>query len=214
MGDYSPHVLELARKAVAAARRARQQPGAGRHAADRDARLPALQGVPGLHLERLRQPADRRDRAHRRAPVPGRGARRARRARTPSASRPSWSACSPTSCRTWSAACCGSGRSCCPRRCPSALPTPADAVTLLARGLGRAAAGRALRAAEASWTRTRSRRASAASCCGRSSLLSRRPAHARQQRRRGQLHRHAAAAPSARRAAMPRSVRDRHPRST
>ena len=41
-----------------APRGARQQPGAGCAAADRDARLPPLQGLPGVHLERLRQPAD------------------------------------------------------------------------------------------------------------------------------------------------------------
>ena len=70
MGDYSPHVLELARAAVRdhaehvsslVLDALRPIDGAG---------IPAVQGVPGLHLQRLRQPAHRRDRDDRAARAP------------------------------------------------------------------------------------------------------------------------------------------------
>jgi hypothetical protein len=75
MGDYSPHVLNLARKAVA-------QHGEKVSSLVLDAMRPtetlaARQGVPGLHLERLRQLADRRNCAHWRPSVPGAAACRA-----------------------------------------------------------------------------------------------------------------------------------------
>ena len=80
---------------------------------------------------------------------------------------------------------------------------------VLARRLGRAAAGRAVRAAgRAGHLRDCARGGRRAAAANRRSQW--RPAHAHQQRRGNQLRRHATAAAPARRAAVPRSVRDRH----
>ena len=71
MCDYSPHVLELARATVAGHSLPGQLVRAGRDAPDDVAGLPAVQGLPRLRLQRLRQPAHRRDRHHRAARAPG-----------------------------------------------------------------------------------------------------------------------------------------------
>ncbi len=111
MGDYSPHVLERARQAVA-------------HHGERvsalvveatrpidHARLPGRQGLPGLHLQRVRQPAHRRAGLHPRAHLPGADPglpdRRGRRPhRRPVRPRPG------RRYRSSSTGCCASGPSC------------------------------------------------------------------------------------------------------
>ena len=52
-------------------RGANQRAGRGRHPPEYHARLPGRQGVPGLHLQRVRQPAHRRTGLHPRAYLPG-----------------------------------------------------------------------------------------------------------------------------------------------
>ena len=84
MGDYSPHVLGRAMQGRRPPRRSRQRAGRRRHPPGGQPRLPARQGVPRLHLQRLRQPAERRGGPPRRPDLPGRdprlpaGRRRAR----------------------------------------------------------------------------------------------------------------------------------------
>ena len=76
MCDYSQHVLDLAEGDRRRSRRPRQLAPAGRHPAADLAGLPARPGLPALHLERLRQPADRRGRTARRPYLPGADPRR------------------------------------------------------------------------------------------------------------------------------------------
>ena len=66
MCDYSAHVLDLARATVAQHADHVSSFVLDATPTRRRAGLPALQGVPGLHLQRLRQPAHRRGRPHRR----------------------------------------------------------------------------------------------------------------------------------------------------
>ena len=71
MGDYSAHVLDRARQAGGAPRGPRVGAGARGDPAVGLGRVPGGQGVPRLHLQRLRQPAERRGRRHPRPDLPG-----------------------------------------------------------------------------------------------------------------------------------------------
>ncbi len=183
-----------------------QHPGPGRDPAAADPGVPARQGVLRLHLQRVRQPADRRRGQHPRAPLPGGGAclpaaggrgqdrpplphpaRRAGRARPPAA---------PAGAR--------------PARRGGTRPVPGHPRRrgVLAGDLVRAAAAGALRAAGRPGRLPGDaghHRRDPPAAAGKL----RRRTDARQQRRAGQFHGHAAAAAPVRPAPVPRPVPDR-----
>ena len=107
-----------------APRRQGQHAGPRRDPAAADAGVPARQGVLRLHLQRLRQPADRRRGEHPRASLPGGGARLPApggrgqdRAPATTPGRASWPR-SSTGCSGWAP-------TCSPRRRPTSSPPPA-----------------------------------------------------------------------------------------
>ncbi len=72
MCDYSPARAGAGPRPPWPPTRNGSAPSCSTRSAPPRAGLPEVQGLPGLHLQRLRQPADRRGRPHRRPQLPGR----------------------------------------------------------------------------------------------------------------------------------------------
>ena len=109
--------------------------------------LPQVQGVPRLHLQRLRQPAHGRGRPHRRPQLPGRDRGPTCPGRRPPRIEPRTSAAEVGgAARRRREAAAARARPCWPTPCRPTSPTAGDAVDFWRRS-GRAAAGGALRAA-------------------------------------------------------------------
>ena len=210
MCDYSPHVLELARATVAEHPERVSSFVLDATRPRTDARLPAVQGVPGLHLQRLRQPAHRRGRPARRPHLlradPRAPAGRAAPRRSPRRCTPS-----RASCRAWSRKLLRLGPELLADAAPAHFPDLAAAVDFWRRVLGGAAARGALRAAR----RARHLRAGAGRqrrAAAPDAGVQRRRADARQQRRRWPASSTPCRCCTPRDAAVPRPVRDRHRR--
>ena len=211
MGDYSPHVLELARENVSAhaervsslvldATRPTETLGFLRDKAFLVYISNVYDNLPTDEIVRI---GGHLYQVEVRAVHPAGTGRDDRRA--------SFNVSPERSCRTWFTGCCASARSCCPRRCQTSSRTATcQAVDVLAGGLGRPAAGRALRAARGARHLPTSRRRSAASCCG---PIVEANGDVRMHVSNGaaaSFADYAAAAAPARHAAVPRPVRDGH----